>query len=201
MIQYRAWDNVDKKMYYTGEEDNIHFYFDSNGIVAERFFNTIVQTVEGDQYECGDSEVLHHLQYMQYTGLNDKNDNPIYEGDIVKVPSINDHVHGNYSYKEVIYRNGTWIAQYIKSEKGQVVPRGYMAGHLIDCYDHDYKDLVFYDNRLEDTDIEIVGNIYENTDLLDGGNGEKRLKSISNSYNNQQLKTEKKLIRLTKLKI
>lgn len=103
---------------------------------------------------------------MQYTGLKDKNGSEIYEGDILKVPSINDHVHGNYSYKEVIYRNGTWIVQYIKSEKGQVVPRGYMAGHLIDCYDHDYKDLVFYDDRLEHTDIEIAGNIYENPELL-----------------------------------
>lgn len=99
----------------------------------------------------------------QYTGLKDKNSKEIYEGDVLKVPSINDHVHGNYSYKEVIYRNGTWIAQYIKSEKGQVVPRGYMAGHLIDCYDHDYKALVFYDDRLEHTEIEVVGNIYENS--------------------------------------
>ncbi|WP_158664777.1 YopX family protein [Bacillus mycoides] len=107
--------------------------------------------------------------FMQYTGLKDSKGNEIYEGDILKVPSINDHVHGNYSYKEVIYRNGTWIAQYIKSEKGQVVPRGYIAGHLIDCYDHDYKALVFYDDRLEHTDIEIIGNIHENADLLDGG--------------------------------
>ncbi|HHK5596353.1 TPA: YopX family protein [Bacillus tropicus] len=134
-IKFRAWDKVYKHFH---EGDLIRDYH-------------IGEFIDNPEYEV-----------TQYTGLKDKNGKEIYEGDVIKVPSINDHVHGNYSYKEIIYRNGTWIAQYIESEKGQVVPKGYMAGHLIDCYDHDYKALVFYDDRLEHTDIEVVGNIYEN---------------------------------------
>jgi uncharacterized phage protein (TIGR01671 family) len=136
------------------------YFIDSNCILAGDLDNPPVV------------DITKNVVVSQYTGLKDSNEIEIFEGDIVKVPSINDHVHGNYSYKEVIYRNGTWIAQYVKSEKGQVVPRGYMAGHLIDCYDHDYKALVFYDDRLEHTDIEIVGNIYENQELLKGADEE-----------------------------
>lgn len=125
----------------------------------EEYHEVYLNYAERSAYINGHEVVWESVS--EYTGLKDKEGKEIYEGDVIKVPSINDHVHGNYSYKEIIYRNGTWIAQYIKSEKGQVVPRGYMAGHLIDCYDHDYKALVFYDDRLEHTDIEVVGNIYE----------------------------------------
>ncbi|HDX9549364.1 TPA: hypothetical protein ROX86_001857 [Bacillus thuringiensis] len=152
-VEFRAWDLKDKRMYH-----NV-------GIVG----TLIILEHEQGGYEFCELELKsydhidNNYELMQYTGLKDKNGKKLFEGDVIKVPSINDHVHGNYSYKEIIYRNGTWIAQYIKSEKGQVVPKGYMAGHLIDCYDYDYKALVFYDDRLEHTDIEVVGNIYENS--------------------------------------
>lgn len=34
MNQYRAWDNVKDRMYYLGEEEDVVFHFESNGIVA-----------------------------------------------------------------------------------------------------------------------------------------------------------------------
>ncbi|MET3657880.1 YopX family protein [Sporosarcina psychrophila] len=90
--KFRAWDNVEMKMYYTGEEDFIHFYFDRHGIVAEKFSDVDVSTPEGDTYISGESERLDHLIYQEYTGLKDKNQNPIYEGDIVDYEGLHKQV-------------------------------------------------------------------------------------------------------------
>jgi len=83
-----------------------------------------------------------HLKIMQYTGLKDKNGKEIYEGDIVK-----------------------------QIEQGEVRFGGYSAGGL-DYYASDAYG--FYIQRSKDEDDtetlssygEIIGNIYENPDLL-----------------------------------
>jgi uncharacterized phage protein (TIGR01671 family) len=106
-------------------------------------------------------------EIMQCTGLKDKDGKDIYEGDILKRPSINNEVHGDYSYQEVVFRNGTWIVQYLRSEKGKILPRGYTAGELIDCYEYDQENLVFYEGNVKYTEIEVIGNIYENPNLLE----------------------------------
>ena len=73
-FKFRAWDDVEEKMYYTGEETDIVFYFDDNGIVAEKIL--------GD-YE---TEKLPYLKYMMFTGLYDRKGTPIYEGDLLQHP-------------------------------------------------------------------------------------------------------------------
>lgn len=127
----------------------------------------------GESRHCivqdGASFVIDVETLGQYTGLKGKNGKEIYEDDILKTPcDIEGSIHGSYSFQEVIYRNGTWIVQYLKSETGFKLPRGYTAGLLIDAYDHDMESLVFYDNSLESTEIEVIGNIYENPELLEG---------------------------------
>ncbi len=73
-IKFRAWDNVAFEMYYPGEEENIVFALEDNGIVATDI------TQEEEEFQT-----LHHLEYMQFTGQKDNiNDTPIYEGDVVK---------------------------------------------------------------------------------------------------------------------
>lgn len=134
--KYRAWDNVEMKMYYLGEEDNIHFYFDSNGIVAERFYDTEVCTPEGDRGSYGDSEKLEHLIYLEYTKLKDKNDVEIFEGDIVK--GVDFKLHVEYISQAKWHKNGYWYA-----------------------YNKDGKGIGFL-NNIEL--LEVVGNIYENAD-------------------------------------
>jgi len=80
---------------------------------------------------------------MQYTGLKDKDGKEIYEGDICgygdKDPSI----------FLIIWQFNGWAKKYPKWDKSLPYP-------LIDKCD------------LEDIGIEIIGNIYENPELLKG---------------------------------
>lgn len=105
---------------------------------------------------------VHPTSVGQYTGIKDMHQEEIYEKDVLKVPSINEHIHGDYAYQEVIYRNGTWIVQYVRSEKGQILPRGYTAGILIDCCgEYDHKNIVFDDGYLNLLEVEVVGDTYD----------------------------------------
>lgn len=153
-IKFRVWDNVDNKMYYTGEESDIHFYFDSNGIVATRFFDEEVCTPEGDRGIYGNSEQLEHLKYMQYTGLKDKNDVEIYEGDIVQgtYEEFSDYDHEEYTIEfvsQVTFENGAFCIKrdYVNFE-------GRMRGPSL--------------NKHWDSEkVAVIGNALENPELLE----------------------------------
>lgn len=83
-----------------------------------------------------------HGNLMQYTGLKDKNGVVIYGGDIVKIEIFN----GNFEYRSVIWESD--YAEFEFSSKDNVNnPDG-----LALCADYKCS--------------EIVGNIYENIELL-----------------------------------
>lgn len=141
IIKFRAWDNVAEKMYGVGEESDVHFYFDSEGIKAERFFDTIHYTPEGGSDVCGDSETLEHLIYLQYTGLKDKNDVEIYEGDVVK--------HEDFSIGCAV---DLFVTGEVKMLEGAwTVDDGSKSEWLWS----------------ETAENEIIGNIYENPEMLE----------------------------------
>ena len=72
---------------------------------------------------------------MQFTGMLDKNDKKIYEGDILTTG------HNNF---ECIFWKGSFVANLISSEKKK--EQGYLALEI----------------------LEVIGNIYENPELLKG---------------------------------
>ena len=82
------------------------------------------------------------IELMQYIGLKDKNDKEIYEGDIVLVKP------GGVStwYKTVVeFKEGAFIASLIDGE-----------------------DYIYIFNRgFDSNDFEILGNVYENPELLE----------------------------------
>ena len=98
-------------------------------------------------YMSGEQPMTHKLlnsdkvELMEYTGLNDKDGKPIYEGDIIKIK----HPYKNRYYKgEIIFENGAFEA------------KGFNFPH----YDNpnDFKEGLEY--------VEVIGNIYENPELL-----------------------------------
>lgn len=82
-----------------------------------------------------------YLEFMQYTGLKDKNGTEIYEGDIVN------------------FRNGE-SKLYIAFNLGQ-----WSMCRYLDEPDKNYRNLDHYVNH--DGPIEVIGNIYKNPELLE----------------------------------
>jgi uncharacterized phage protein (TIGR01671 family) len=121
-LKFRVWDKLAERMIYPHNDNQQHFIIDLNG----RFHN--LQNGSG-----GDDYVI-----QQYTGLTDSNDNPIYEGDILK----NHYDVGNNIIGQVLYEadHGGYIFQWKRKGRGQ-----------------DYKNLNC-DVAFESV---IVGNIFE----------------------------------------
>ena len=126
-LNFRVWDKLAERMIYPHNDNQQHFIIDLNG----RFHN--LQNGSG-----GDDYVI-----QQYTGLNDSNDDSIYEGDIL----INHYDVGNNIIGQVLYESdhGGYIFQWKRKGRGQ-----------------DYKNLNC-DVAFESV---IVGNKFEHSELL-----------------------------------
>ena len=122
--KFRAWDSVEKKFVE-------HFFITDNGLICnmEKPTSSYNSPVPIEKSE---------LILMQSTGLKDKNDKEIFEGDIVKMSK---DVYSEPTYYEVVRHRGG--AYRLESKQ-----------HGCELW-------------LRHTDCEIVGNVYENKELLD----------------------------------
>ena len=121
-IKFRAWYKGKKIIGNVLGIDILH---------KETFFSN-------EDVDCYEHVDFKNIELMQYTGLKDKNNKEIYEGDIVKLRA--NHGIGVIKYSD---EWGAFIVEYVKPRPLAVLGMNY------------YKE-----------DIEVLGNIYENSELL-----------------------------------
>lgn len=106
--------------------------------------------MEDDHYDLFNE--FRHGIIMQYTGLKDKNGKEIYEGDIVKLPNF---MFAGYGPS---IDGGLTASEYYEDLKGTVK----------------WEDAAFMINDMPlhatiGYEIEVIGNIYENSNILKDG--------------------------------
>lgn len=149
-IKFRAWDNKDNKWLLGYEYPNLRGFsmfgecmlFEEWSRILNRF---ILQ--QGDR-------LPEHLILMQFTGLQDKNGTDIYEGDILNV-----HIFTQELGESLGVREGEreCVGRIEHGEFGLVLNADdeSMSGYLL-----------LVPGMLHEESFEVIGNIYENPELI-----------------------------------
>lgn len=127
--KFRVWDG----------EKIIHFKLRDLTVYTGEFAYAEGQCVDCDEFN-------HNI--MQFTGLKDKNDKDIYEGDIVieKYPDEDKEMMGKYWKQTCFIRYDEDLAMFLIDPNDGLTP----------------------DTFETEAEIEVIGNIYQNPELLEG---------------------------------
>lgn len=142
-IKFRVWDNDKKQMLY--QEDNTTR--NSSVMECQIAFDELGHCVFVRYYGEDSCFEIKNTELMQYTGLKDKNGVEIFEGDIIKL-----------SYLSPL-DNKEKVSLYRVEE----MQNGYYAIKEVTDKQRGDSGLFLHFQRCE-----VVGNIYENPELLEG---------------------------------
>ena len=138
-IKFRVWDKETKAMYKV-----THINLDLGEVCYKRKImldNNNIAYIDDREADLGDKKII----LMQFTGLKDKNGKEIYEGDII-------FCNGLYYVVFWDNINACWSAETDQIKKANELE----------------VDGVFQLNEDEKEFYEVIGNIYENPELLKG---------------------------------
>ncbi|MDP0485101.1 YopX family protein [Bacillus subtilis] len=163
-IKFRAWSNKYQHMFRVSEISQDRSGY-THGIVDAEFKNEFEpefdspfawigrvdfkKSSDGRVAALGQNPDDEPFYLMQYTGFKDKNDREIYEGDIVKVTNGAEELGGvdtGIGKVEWLTKWGFWNVSKIENGLGDLLFNGY---------------------------VEVIGNIYEDPELLEAPHASK----------------------------
>ena len=179
ILKFRVWMsndiNPNGKMYYP--EDTVEIGVGNRTEESGLLINQSGGLLLSDNKQC-DANISwarisnNDINVMQYIGLTDKNDNEIYEGDIVKYvyyplggrPEVYE-----YSYIGVITFNYNAFGIINKLRLGTVLKPIECLPHeksFREIYKHPTQGKDWFDSSITFNRLEIIGNIYETPQLI-----------------------------------
>ena len=136
-IKFRVWDNERNAM------------LNSKSVDIDFFEGKIEITSDTIRYDEVYTDEIKDFELMQYTGVKDKNGREIYEGDIIKRTDLTptENHYGKEEVGLVEYKNAQFILRISKDDYYEISSDGLF--------------------NFDMADYEVIGNIYENSELLE----------------------------------
>ena len=140
-IEFRAWDKENKEM-----------------VEVELLGKRVLLVKDGEW------ENIENYEIMQFTGLYDKNGTPIYEGDIVTGQSFESSMLNHWKsgiLKHLDYEVEYVPEMYVIKYHEASFKTFDLKGKWVAVLNHHVSSMV--------EDLQVIGNIYENPELLKEG--------------------------------
>ena len=162
-IKFRAWFAKERKMvdvkridFFGGRLGKTHATihaetdFEKGG-----WFSKLKESTNRNTSLPNSNEQIKRVDLMQYTGLKDSKGNEIYEGDVVKFLYKPSYPLGDSEFDEVV------ICRVAVCLTGEFI----LEKSCSDEFEESLFSAVNYDS-----DLEVIGNIHDNPELLEGDN-------------------------------